>query len=296
MQLSDTHFLEPGEPPEGGFAYDTSDAFSAVLQRIQEHGEPDLVAVTGDVADHGRSAQYRIAADAFSRFEAPVNVCPGNHDADAALTASITRPDVSTSQVINVDNWSLLFADSNAGVMIPDSNGRPIDPEYEQRLHNNGTLGAAHAAWIVDMCETSDADHVFVFLHHPPRGGTAWSNDDTYADEWRGVLAATDKIRGFGAGHTHVPTTDALDGIPIFICPAFKNNFDMDASTFLPPGYRTYEFHADGTVDSTVELIDDDRWPRHPMPRSVVALLRGELSFEEFDEIVARKRKASEGR
>ena len=290
MQLSDTHFLEPGEAPEGGFAYDTSDAFDAVLAHVQRGGGHDLVAVTGDVADHGRATQYRIAADAFERFDAPVNVCPGNHDADAVFTASVTRLNVNTSRVINAGNWCLLFADSNAGVMVPDARGQLVDPDAEHRLHGNGSLGAAHAAWIIDTCNTTQAEHVFVFLHHPPRGGTAWSSDDAYCDEWRAVLAETDKIRGFGAGHTHVPTNDEVEGVPIFICPAFKNNFDMDAATFLPPGYRTYEFQADGTIDSTIELVDDDRWPRHPMPRSVVALLRGDLTYEEFDAIVARKR------
>lgn len=290
MQLSDTHFLEPGEPPEGGFAYNTSDAFDSVFAHLRQGDQPTLIAVTGDVADHGRSEQYRIAADAFARFAAPVNVCPGNHDADAAFTASIARPNVNTSRVVNVGNWCLLFADSSAGLMTHDAHGQTIDPEYERRLHSNGSLGAAHAAWVVDTCNATAADHVFVFVHHPPRAGTAWSRDGVYCDEWRSVLRATDKIRGFGAGHTHVPATDDVDGVPIFICPAFKNNFDMDAATFLPPGYRTYRFHGDGTIESTVELVDDERWPRHPMPRSVVALLRGELSQDEFDAIVARKR------
>lgn len=86
-QLSDTHFLEDGEEPGGGYAYDTDAAFDAVADHLGDHSDLALVVVTGDVADHGRPAQYRKAADAFSRMRAPVNVCAGNHDFDAPFTS-----------------------------------------------------------------------------------------------------------------------------------------------------------------------------------------------------------------
>ena len=58
---------------------------------------------------------------------------------------------------------------------------------------------------------------------------------------------------------------------------------------FLPPGWRRFEFEPDGNVVTTAELVDDDRFPRSPLPRSVAALLRGELSHDEFAAIVARR-------
>ena len=44
-QLSDTHFLAPGEAAEGGFAYDTAQAFEAVLAAVEDHDPYDLVVV-----------------------------------------------------------------------------------------------------------------------------------------------------------------------------------------------------------------------------------------------------------
>ena len=96
-QLSDTHFLEVGESPEGGFAYNTSEAFDVVQKHLEASNPYDLIAVTGDIADHGRTAQYQQAAKAFSSLSAPVNICPGNHDQAAAFGASIGRPTVGTS-------------------------------------------------------------------------------------------------------------------------------------------------------------------------------------------------------
>ena len=102
------------------------------------------------------------------------------------------------------------------------------------------------------------------------------------------------KVRGFGGGHTHVPDTYEFEGRPVFVAPSFKNNFDIVAGTLLPPGYRSYEFAADGSVSSEVVLVGEERWPRSPLGRSVMALLRGELTYAEFDEIVARRRARSD--
>ncbi|MEM7325669.1 MAG: metallophosphoesterase [Actinomycetota bacterium] len=289
-QLSDTHFLEADAEPEGGYAYDTADAFDAVQQHLEANHQPDLIVVTGDIADHGRPAQYRRAADAFARFTAPVNVCPGNHDQDVAFTAGVGRPGVGTSQVVEAGPWCFLFVDSNAGVMVPDESGRLVDPpDYGDRLHRNGALGERQAHWVRDACAATAADHVFVWLHHPPtpRG---YMSDEAYAAEWQALLADLPEIRGFGAGHTHIPTDYTFDDRPVFVSPALKHNFDLEAETWLPPGYRSYRFRADGAIDGAVHLVDEDRWPRRPIGRALAALLRGELSFEEFDAIVARKR------
>jgi len=293
-QLSDTHFLESGEAAEGSFAYDTAEAFEAVLAdlgtRASDNGRPlELVAVTGDVADHGRAAQYRVAAHAFSRIDAPVNVCPGNHDQHAEYEA-LGRPTVSTSRVVHIDNWCHLFVDSNAGMLQAEPSGHRVDPDdYETRLHCNGALGGAEAAWIIEQAGTTDADHVFIWLHHPPAPSVPLTDDEAYTAEWDALVPHVAKLRGLGAGHTHVPDAYHFGDIPVFVAPSFKNNFDLVARTVLPPGYRTYQFDTDGSIASDVHLVGEDRWPRVRYGRAVHSLMTGELNWEQFGEIVARK-------
>ena len=290
-QLSDTHFVEPGELAEGGFAYDTAQAFDAVFDAIEDQDSYDLVVVTGDIADHGRPAQYQRASEAFGRFSAPVNTCPGNHDQTLAFTAGMGKPTVAMSRAIELGPWCFLFVDSNRGAMVPDEQGRLIDPQrYEDRLHGNGSLGAREQSWIRDMCATTDAEHVFVWLHHPPNPAAGIGRDEAYTAEWRATLADLPTIRGFGGGHTHVPALYEFEGRSVHVCPALKNNFDLEAKTLLPPGFRSYDFFPDGKVTSESHVIDHPRWPRHPLGRAVIALLNGELTWTEFEEIAARKR------
>lgn len=294
VQLSDTHFLEDDAEPEGGFAYDTAAAFDAVFDHAGAAAGADLVVVTGDIADHGRVAQYHRAARAFERFEAPVNVCPGNHDQDVTFTLGMGRPRIGTSRVIEAGDWCFLFVDSNAGVMVPDGVGRHIDPpDPDARLHRNGSLGSREQAWIRAMCDATSAPHIFIWVHHPPAAPVGLTADAAYDAEWAELLPKLPKVRGLGGGHTHVPGDHVFGDHAVFVSPALKNNFDLGARTFLPPGYRTYEFASDGAITSDTRLVDDDRWPRSPMPRSVVALLTGELSTSEFNEIVARRQAAN---
>jgi len=97
-------------------------------------------------------------------------------------------------------------------------------------------------------------------------------------DAWSSLIDDLNAVRGFGAGHTHVPSTYDFAGRPVFVSPSLKNNFDLEANTWLPPGYRTYEFHPDGTVTSDLHLVDDERWPRRPFGRALRSLFMGELT------------------
>ena len=306
LQLSDTHFLEDGAEPEGAVAYNTDEAFDAVFRHIGEHygehngehdGEHDaldMVVVTGDVADHGRRPQYRKAAEAFSRFSVAVNVIPGNHDQDAVFTASMARPSVSTSRVIEVGAWAFLFVDSSAGNLVIDAAGRAVDPpEYADRLHSDGSLGTAEAAWIRDMASQAEADHVFIWVHHPPGCPVGMLNAEAYNAEWADLLRDLPTVRGVGAGHTHAPDTYEFMGRTVHVGPSLKNNIDLKENTWLPPGYRAYTFGADGTVQSQFQLGDDERWPRRPFGSAMRALFDGELTFEDLRAIAARK--ASQG-
>ncbi|MCP4087662.1 MAG: hypothetical protein GY745_21835 [Actinomycetia bacterium] len=290
IQLSDTHFREDDAEPEGNHSYDVDLAFEAVLGHLGDHGDHDMVVVTGDVADHGRSGQYQKAATAFSQFTIPVNVTPGNHDQAAAFVAGMGRPGVGTSRVVEAGPWAFLFVDSNAGNMVEHPSGRLVDHEdYDNRLHREGSLGEREATWVHDMCTATAAEHVFVWVHHPPANPVPLMKATDYTAEWSSLLSALPQIRGLGTGHTHIPASYEFEGRGIHVAPSFKNSFDLENETWLPPGYRTYRFETDGSVSSELHLVDHERWPRRPLGRALKSLFMGEITFEQLEAIAARR-------
>lgn len=249
--------------------------------------------VTGDVADHGRPEQYELAAAALRRFEVDVKVCPGNHDFDEPIRRGLEHANISIPRIVELGSWAFLFADSNSGAMVSDHEGRLVDPPGDTRLHLDGALGEAETAWIRDACAATEAEHVFVWLHHPPAVDVPMMRNDAYTQVWTALLGDLPMVRGIGGGHTHIPAQYELLGRPVIVGPSFKNNFDLDAGTWLPPGYRTYEFRPDGSIASDVHLLDDDElWPRRPLGRAIRSLFAGEITFAELAEIVARRRAA----
>lgn len=285
-QLSDTHFGPDGHRSHGGLGYDTDAAFEVAASRINEADRPDLIVVTGDLADQGQPVEYDKARNALSRLPGTVNVCPGNHDLHVPFEVGLPFHDpanggITMSRTMRIGSWLFLFADSNFSGRDLAAGGRLTD--RESRMHEaNGMLGAGEVAWLHDVVAASDAEHVFIWLHHPPAIGVGSFHVPEFDLEVTGVLEAHDRIRGLGAGHVHTDLVVELADRPVFVCPALTINLDFEAETLLPPGYRTYRFGDDGTVESEVQLFDGETWPRHPIPAAGMRFLRGEIGWDEM--------------
>lgn len=279
IQLSDTHFSTPGNRSHGGFGYDTDAAFDAVLTDAFDDNTPDLVVVTGDIADHGRPDEYEVATGHLSRIPAPVNIVPGNHDFDLPLTASVPRPGLSMDRVQRFGPWLFIYADSNFDGRTVAEDGRLID--LDRRIEATGQLGPREVAWIDGVIEAAEAEHVFVWMHHPP-GMPGTFGSSALDDEVVGLVDRNPNIAGFAAGHIHADPVLEIGGRPVFVSCALTISFDFDHWTTLPPGYRSFRFHDDGTVTSDSHLIDDPRWPRVDLPDAVVRHFKGELSWDEM--------------
>lgn len=200
-QLSDLHFAEPGHRSHGGIGYDTDETWSLVHAHAFANREcwPDLVVVTGDVADHGRAVQYQRAAEHLSRIPVPTNLCPGNHDFHVPFEAHLPRPGLTMSRTLRVGNWLFLFADSNFSGREMGDDGRLRD--RDDRIHHNGRFGDAEVEWLSDMIAATDAEHAFIWVHHPPAAPGSFAVA-AYDAEVADLFARHARLRGVGAGHT----------------------------------------------------------------------------------------------
>src|SRR4051812_32162339 len=80
-QLSDLHLSDEDPAPTRALR----EAVSALLALSMP---PDAVVLTGDLADHGRPAEYARLRAELERLPMPVHPLPGNHDDVAALLAA----------------------------------------------------------------------------------------------------------------------------------------------------------------------------------------------------------------
>ncbi len=305
-QFSDCHFTTSALPTYGGLGYNTTEVWDAIshhaFEQVHRSGLPvgerttggtrseaemgpsammqvlaDLVVVTGDIADRGLPEEYELAGALLGRVPVPVNVVIGNHDRSDSFP--ILNVNVSIAPSARTGDWLFIFADSNF-------DGREIGPDgslfdRSDRIMASGELGEVELARIEEEVSASDAAHVFVWLHHPPLAPGRY-NAPIYDAELAGLLRRHPQIRGIAGGHMHTDTVDKLEARPVFTCPAFTINVDLHTGATQPPGYRTYEFDADGTVRSTCHFIDDPRWPRRILPDAVGSFWRGDASWSEM--------------
>src|SRR3954470_91938 len=82
---------------------------------------PDVLVVSGDVADHGLPEEYAVARAWLDRWQGPLAVCPGNHDVRAGF---VTGLGISTRSVVEVAGARFVLLDS----LVDAVDGQRIDP------------------------------------------------------------------------------------------------------------------------------------------------------------------------
>lgn len=199
---------------------------------------PELVLLTGDLAEDGSPAAYAALDEALAPLGTrPRLVLPGNHDDPAVLAAALGEPGVQ-----RLDGWTVVGADTT----IPGE----ID----------GELGPARLAALLAEIDGAGTGHVLVALHHPPGPGC---DCDWFRLRDAAVLlselAARPGVRAVVSGHLH----HAFDrtgpgGIRLLGAPATLNAYRHGPPTHEPDpdgptGARLLHLHDDGTIGT--ELV-----------------------------------------
>ncbi|MDG4829155.1 metallophosphoesterase [Solwaraspora sp. WMMD1047] len=203
---------------------------------------PDVILVTGDIADHGELAEYQLAAKLFAS-PYPVLVCPGNHDVrDAYRRGLLTDPDGGDRPInarYDVAGAVFLLCDSS----IP---GR-----------NDGRLDAETLDWLGDQLATTPPEApVFVACHHPPVRLSHPVVDSIRlapAEPLADLIAAHPQVVAVLTGHAHTAAATTFAGRPLLIAPGVVSTMRLPwegpgplVDLAAPPGIA---FH----------LLDDER-------------------------------------
>jgi 3',5'-cyclic AMP phosphodiesterase CpdA len=226
-QISDLHVKRAGT-----LAYGKVDTAAALARCVDELNRldpaPDLVVISGDLADTPLADEYEHLATLLAPLTLPFAAIPGNHDDRALLRAAFPNQTYAPSG-----------AALNMAHAVGEIDAVLIDSSVPGAAH--GELDAATLAWLEATLAASATRPALVFLHHPPflTGITHMDVQNLRnAADLGTILRRHPRARLVAAGHIHRAVVTTFAGIAATICPAPNHAVALDLDAFLPPSFR----------------------------------------------------------
>jgi 3',5'-cyclic-AMP phosphodiesterase len=231
--VSDTHFGDSVREPTARNA--------AVMDHLLAMDpRPDVLVVSGDVADHGLPEEYVAARAWLDRWPGVLAVCPGNHDVRAAF---VTGLGIGTRTVVEMAGTRFVMLDS----LIDAVDGERVD---------EGRLGEEQMEWL-DRELAASGTPAFVVLHHPPVTIGVSLMDPIRlldGDALGTVIAAHPHVLATLVGHAHTMCSTTYAGRPLLIGGGVVSTVPLDAEPFPVVWYA-----APPTL--ALHLVDDAESP-----------------------------------
>src|SRR5258706_4766972 len=153
-QISDLHIKPPGVLAYG--RVDTARALERCVAGLNAFTpKPDLVVISGDLADTPTAEEYEHLKRLLAQLKLPFVGIPGNHDSRDLMRAAFASAPYAFSsgplnQRVKVEGLDLVLLDSSGP-------GRP-----------HGELDAPTLQWLEATLAASPERPALLFLHHPP--------------------------------------------------------------------------------------------------------------------------------
>jgi Icc protein len=247
LHVTDCHLYR--DPDVTLLGMNTRDSLRAVLSAAATGRPPHLILATGDLAQDGDAASYRLLAECFREaFPArpnapapPVHWLPGNHDLPAVMRETLTDAPMRSADEIIQGEWQIILLDST----IPNEVGGRLAPAELRRLDR---LLARHPQ-----------RHALISLHHNPISvGSAWmepiglENSDAFFE----IVDRHPQVRVILWGHVHQAVDTQRNGVRLLASPSTCIQFKPHSAEFAlddaPPACRRLRLGADGAVRTEI--------------------------------------------
>jgi 3',5'-cyclic AMP phosphodiesterase CpdA len=225
-QISDLHIKRPGE-----LAYGQVDTAAALQRCVAElnrlNPRPQLVVISGDLADTPAAEEYDHLKSLLAPLEIPFVAVPGNHDDRRLMRAALPNGgyahDGPLDSVHKAGAIDVVLLDSSV-------------PKKPYGLLEDATL-----RWLDETLGASTTRPALVFLHHPPfiTGINHMDVQNLHnAKALAEIAKRRPRARLIAAGHVHRATLTQFAGVPATICPAPNHAVALDLNESLPPSFR----------------------------------------------------------
>jgi Icc protein len=205
---------------------------------------PDAVLVTGDLVQDD-PAGYVHFRRVLGALGLPVLCLPGNHDEPEAMRRELDRAPFVVGGVVDLGLWRIVLLDSS----VPGSTA--------------GRLSAESLAALQSALAEAPQRHALVCLHHHPVPmASTWLDRVGLqnAGEFLAIIDRHPNVRGIVWGHVHQSYDAVRKGVRLLATPSTCAQFLPRAEHFAldrrPPGYRTLELQADGSILTEIVWVE----------------------------------------
>lgn len=276
VQLSDLHV------PGTGYVHGSVDSLQNVveiLQLLEESGLPNLLLLTGDLANDGEIEAYERLRAVFDDFTTrrgvPVMYIPGNHDKRSAFRSRLLDLDASDATSDQVF-WS-------GGLRVIGLDSTALGGHY-------GELEPAQLEWLAAQLEQSAPLGTVIALHHPPIAGPIEVMNllALRAPEQLAAAIKDSDVKMLLAGHNHHAMAGVLGGVPVWVSTATVYQMDVPASDTgslrgIPgSGFTRIDVTEEGMFATHVAMLPRDRYLFDVNLDLMRRGIRGEATAEEL--------------
>lgn len=200
IHMSDIHLTAPGKTIGGR---DPNANFErALAHALADHGDAELLVITGDLSDWGDRDDYARLRARISQVPIPVRLCIGNHDdRETFLEVFPEARDANgfAQGVLDTSAGRCLFLDT-----------------WAPQTHA-GRFCAARVSWLEARLAESDGPFL-IFMHHNPIPTHLGPMDQIRLMDdvaFRAVIARhASRVRHIFFGHCHMPLSGSTAGVP----------------------------------------------------------------------------------
>jgi Icc protein len=243
-----THLTDPhlyGSESELLRGIATLPSLEATLAHARQRDwPPDAVLATGDLV-HDDPAGYAHFRRVLGALGLPVLCLPGNHDEPEAMRRELRGAPFVVGGSVDLGLWRIVLLDSS----VPGSAA--------------GRLSAQSLAMLQSALAATPQRHALVCLHHHPVPmGSSWLDRVGLqsAGEFLDIIDRHPNVRGIVWGHVHQSYDALRKGVRLLATPSTCAQFLPHAEQFAldrrPPGYRTLELRADGSILTELVWIE----------------------------------------
>ena len=237
IQLSDCHISADKDASYRGI--NPRQTFKAVLDRVKAW-QPDLLLLTGDLAEDGSKAVYEFLADTLSELAIPVLTVPGNHDCQSNQKEHFASTAGEEALYHEASGWKLILLNSAVKGQVP------------------GTLSAPKLAELERLLKDKSKPALVVLHHQPVIVGSLWI--DRYPllqpEKFWPLLEGNSAVKAVLWGHIHHEYSADRQGIKLLGSPSTAaNSFAArDKFTFDPagPACRWIRLYPDGKLETGI--------------------------------------------